>query len=85
MTTRHDNRARFPELAGLVDSLRGAGFEPRVTSIRDHNGSLVAGKPDEPDPRTFEIDASTPARLAEQYRVFRVHEQRPGREFGYRK
>lgn len=39
-----DNRARFPELTGLVDTLRAAGFDPKVLSIHDHAGNLLAGR-----------------------------------------
>ena len=83
MTTATNNRARFPELAELVDTLRSAGMQPRVTSIQSHDGKLLAGELPEPGRRLFDMAPDLPARLAEHYRIFRVREQRPGREFGY--
>ena len=80
MTARHDNRARFPELAELVDTLRAAGMQPRVTSIQSHDGQLLAGELPEPSQRLFDMDPDLPARLAEHYRTFRVREQKPGSE-----
>lgn len=53
--TRESMRAQFPEIAELVDALRAAGFAPKVESITDHAGNLLAGKVVEPDPATFEV------------------------------
>lgn len=47
--TRESMRAQFPEIAELVDSLRGAGFDPRVLCILDHDGNALVGKQPPPE------------------------------------
>ena len=46
------NRERFPEIAAVIDSLRGQGAEVRVRFI-ELDGQLVAGKPHPPDPPSW--------------------------------
>lgn len=57
-TTRESMRAQFPEIAELVDTLRGAGFEPRVMCILDHDGNTLVGTPPSPAVAASMVEAA---------------------------
>jgi hypothetical protein len=65
-TKRARFRAEHPELAELVDMLRGLGCSPAVINITTHDGELIAGRPLKPlPPNLFEIDQETRASLTQ--------------------
>jgi hypothetical protein len=47
---RAANRARFPELAAIMDDL---GADSKMVCIRDDAGNVLAGKPPAADPASW--------------------------------
>lgn len=89
--TPDELRALAPELFAIAEQQREEGGDVRIRCIRvgvdedGRGGEVVAGKMPERDPREWSPSPEGVAALLEHNRIFKVHQQRPYREFGYGK